>query len=115
MSETKAENKGEAKGETKAEGKEHKAKKGAADGGAPKIADHNELPQHAARAEKKKSRWTVATCQKVAKRFHSRAEWASHAPSSYKAASARGWVEQCCKQMQEPAKKAVAPRSKKSA
>ncbi len=115
MSETKVETKVEAKGESKAEGKEAKAKKGAAPSGAPKIAEHNETPQHAAKAEKKKSRWTVQTCLKAAKRFQTRAQWASNAPSSYKAASAKGWVEQCCKHMSEPAKKAVAPRTKKSA
>jgi len=125
MSETKGEHKGESKAEgkeakaegkeAKAEGKEAKAKKGGAVAGAPKIADHNETPQHTARAEKKKSRWTVSTCLRAAKRFHSRAQWASNGPSSYKAAAAKGWLDQCCKHMTTPASKTVAPRTKKSA
>ena len=51
------------------------------------------------RVEKKESRWTMALCQKFAKRFHSEQDFAVGAPSAYKAAMARGFLADCTKHM----------------
>ena len=61
------------------------------------------------RDETKVSRWTVAMCHKFAKRFHTENDWAKGAPSSYKAALARGFMTDCTKHM------AAMPAKKKSA
>lgn len=47
-----------------------------------------------------KSPWTKERCFKASKRFDTVEAWAKGAPSSYKAASAHGWVEQCSAHMQ---------------
>ena len=49
--------------------------------------------------EQKKSRWTLESCKGVAKRFGTPGDWQSGAPSSYKAASAKGWLPECCTHM----------------
>jgi hypothetical protein len=59
----------------------------------------SETPAENLRKEKKKSRWTLETCQHAARRFTTREEWRLNAPSSFKAASARGWDIQCCAHM----------------
>ncbi len=46
-----------------------------------------------------KGRWTEALCQRYAKRFLSRDEWASGHPSSFKAAGAHGWEIACTAHM----------------
>ncbi len=72
---------------------------------APEV-ESNDSPMEHAKKEKKQSRWTLQACVKAAKRFQSREDWAARAPSSYKAALARGFVPQCVKHMQgKPAKK----------
>jgi len=40
-------------------------------------------------------KWTLARCQKYARRFASESQWAAGAPSSYKSAAAHGWLDQC--------------------
>ena len=89
-----------------AENKEKPADKGAKKEAAPKAETVSDTPQDAARREQRKSRWTLQTCMKVAKRFNARTEWAAGAPSCYKAATAKGWVDQCAKHMTNaPARK----------
>lgn len=39
--------------------------------------------------------WTLEKCMKVSKRFKSAKEWETGAPSSYKSAVAKGWLDQC--------------------
>ncbi|MBM4250781.1 MAG: hypothetical protein FJ146_02300 [Deltaproteobacteria bacterium] len=70
-------------------------------------------PAEHMRREKKKSRWTLETCQRVARRFTTREEWAYGAPSSFKAATAKGWDIQCCAHM-APSHKAAAPAKAKT-
>lgn len=68
-------------------------------------SDNIELtPQLEAKREKNKSRWTLDLCKKYAKRFHSVDEWRVGSPSCYKAAAARGWVQECAALMQPLAK-----------
>ena len=45
--------------------------------------------------KKKKDKWTVGRCQRVAKRFASVQEWEFGAPSSFKAATSKGWIKEC--------------------
>lgn len=71
----------------------------------------SETPAEHLRKEEKKSRWTLETCQHAARRFTTREEWRLNAPSSFKAASAKGWDIQCCAHMapsQKPAASKVA-------
>jgi hypothetical protein len=71
----------------------------------------SETPAEHLRKEEKKSRWTIETCQHAARRFTTREEWRLNAPSSFKAASAKGWDIQCCAHMapsQKPAASKVA-------
>lgn len=70
-------------------------------------------PAEHARREKKKSRWTLQTCLRAANRFTTREEWAHNAPSSYKAATAKGWDIQCCAHM-APSHKAGQPSKSKA-
>lgn len=70
-------------------------------------------PAEHMRREKKKSRWTLQTCQRAASRFTTREEWAHNAPSSYKAATAKGWDIQCCAHM-APSHKAGQPTKTKA-
>jgi hypothetical protein len=49
-------------------------------------------------AKLKKIPWTIQRCKKIARRFHSEAEWKAGAPSSYKSATAHGWVAECVAQ-----------------
>lgn len=73
------------------------AKKAAAAAASAESAEAT--PQEHARKEKKKSRWTLATCMNASKRFATREEWSKGAPSSFKAAVAKGWDKECCKHM----------------
>ena len=75
--------------------------------------DSTSTPQAAAKREAKKSRWTPALCMKFARRFDSEGEWASGAPSSYKAAVARGFVADCTKHMKGTSKVAAKTAAKK--
>ena len=43
----------------------------------------------------KKASWTLERCKKTARRYASTEEWQKGAPSSYKAASAKGWIQNC--------------------
>ncbi len=78
-----------------------------------KVAAEEVVIEHVTK-EKKKSRWTLDACLKAAKRFQTREDWAERAPSSYKAALARGFVPQCTKHMQGKPVKKVAPAPKKA-
>ena len=49
--------------------------------------------------QKQQSNWNLKKCMKVAKRFENEDDWANGAPSSYKAACANGWKNQCLKNM----------------
>lgn len=51
------------------------------------------------RETKVESRWNLPLCLKFAKRFQTEVEWAQGAPSSYKAAMARGFMAECTKHM----------------
>jgi hypothetical protein len=54
------------------------------------------------KAEKKvhhKIAWSLEKCRKIASRYTSPDEWSYGAPSSYKAAVARGWDKECCAHM----------------
>jgi hypothetical protein len=44
---------------------------------------------------KSKSSWTLAKCQKFARRFSNESEWSAGHPASYKSAQAHNWVSQC--------------------
>lgn len=70
----------------------------AAAGGAEKTTQ-KKSPSNTVRAEKKKSPWTLERCVKAAHRFTNPTEWADGAPSSFKAATAHGWVAQCTSHM----------------
>jgi len=54
-----------------------------------------EVKIHTLRTKEKKSNWSLERCQKAAKRFETVSAWQTGAPSSFKAASAHGWVEKC--------------------
>lgn len=43
----------------------------------------------------KKQPWTLDRCLRAARRFDSVSAWQKGAPSSYKAASARNWLDKC--------------------
>jgi hypothetical protein len=45
--------------------------------------------------EEKKQAWTIERCKKAAARFETLNEWKEGAPSSFKSATARGWVKDC--------------------
>jgi hypothetical protein len=66
---------------------------------AEEIENGSESPQESQKREKRKSPWTLEKCQKAARRFASPEEWAQGAPSSYKAAVARGWEHDCTQHM----------------
>lgn len=71
---------------------------GGAEGGDKGTA--KKAPAAAAKREKtKKSPWTEARCMKAARRFTTATEWESGAPSSFKAATARGWLKDCTAHM----------------
>ena len=76
---------------------------------AEEIENGSESPQEHQKKEKKKSTWTLQRCQKAARRFASREDWEKGAPSSFKAAVARGWEAECTQHMKTKA------RSRKSA
>ena len=46
-----------------------------------------------------KVKWTLQRCQKYARRYTTENAWSSSAISSYKAAVAHGWKEECLGQM----------------
>lgn len=75
----------------KKEVKKEGAPAGAAEGKSPK--------SQKARDSKKASRWDLKLCMKYAHRFESEEAWAHGMPSSYKAATARGFVADCTKHM----------------
>ena len=58
-----------------------------------------EVKIHTMRTKEKKSKWSLERCTKAAKRFESVSAWEAGAPSSFKAASAHGWVDQCSAHM----------------
>ena len=60
-----------------------------------------------AKREQNKRKWTVQSCQKVARRYTSEVAWKMGAPSSYKSACSRGWREECLKVMGKNAAKEV--------
>lgn len=85
--------------EKKTEDKKEKKKgKGDAEAAATPAVD-GLAPSAVDKRKAKESRWTIALCKKAAHRFGTRDEWAQGAPSSYKAAVARGWDQECCKGM----------------
>ena len=86
---------------------ETKNAKKAADVAVVVTATVSETPAEHLRKEKKKSRWTLEACQHAARRFTTREEWHLNAPSSCKAASAKGWDIQCCSHMAPSQKPAV--------
>ena len=43
----------------------------------------------------KKTPWTLQRCKKVARRYPDEEQWKYGAPSSYKAAYAKGWTKEC--------------------
>lgn len=73
------------------------AKKQEAAAGAETGSEHTTPAQK--KREEKQSRWTAALCMKFAKRFDNEMDWAAGAPSSYKAAVARGFLKDCTKHM----------------
>ncbi len=87
----------EAKAENKAEAKTDKKKKKTEGGEELNLTNNT----HEAK-EKKKSRWSLETCKKAARRFDSRDAWAQGAPSSYKSACAHGWEAECLKVLRKP-------------
>jgi len=58
-----------------------------------------EVKIHSLRTKEKNSKWSLERCQKAAKRFDSVTAWETGAPSSFKSATAHGWVEQCSAHM----------------
>jgi DNA-binding transcriptional regulator YiaG len=50
---------------------------------------------HTIRQKVSKSQWSVERCLKASKRFDSVEAWEKGAPSSFKAATAHGWVDKC--------------------
>jgi hypothetical protein len=77
-------------------------------------AAESDNPQEHMRKEKKKSRWTADTCMHAAKRFATRDEWAHGAPSSFKAAVAKGWDGDCCAHMTVKTSTAKAQKAAKT-
>jgi hypothetical protein len=61
----------------------------------------------------KKNAWSLERCTKAASRYTNADDWKKGAPSSYKAAQAHGWYNECCKHLQAPARKPM--QYKKSA
>jgi phage protein D len=47
-----------------------------------------------------KLRWTMARCRKVANRFRTEDEWRKGAPSSWKSATAHGWVAEIVRHLE---------------
>ena len=69
----------------------------------------DETPQEVLKKKDEKKLWTLGRCQSAARRFANEADWKAGAPSSYKAAHAKGWLAECKGQMgggAKPAKKA---------
>lgn len=54
---------------------------------------------HTFRQKETKSQWTLERCRKASKRFESVESWEKGAPSSFKAATAHGWVAKCSEHM----------------
>lgn len=48
---------------------------------------------------KPKREWTIQACKKAAGRFTTEEQWAEGAPSSYKVATSRGWINECLSHM----------------
>jgi len=75
----------------------------AAEGGAKEVSKEKKKPAKSAddslsgkvEAQSKKKEWTMERLTKVARRFDSEDAWKHGAPSSYKAAHAKGIVAQC--------------------
>ncbi len=45
--------------------------------------------------KKKKTPWTIERCKKFARRYSNLQQWESGSPSSFKAANAHGWINEC--------------------
>lgn len=77
-----------------------------------KPAAGGKSPAAQKKRETKISRWTLEMCQKYARRFDHEDAWKHGAPSSYKAAIARGFGKDCMKHMTGAAKpkKVAAPK-----
>lgn len=58
-----------------------------------------EVKQRQVFVRERGSKWTLERCQKYAKRYGTEAEWIAGSPSSYKAATYWGWVNECCAHM----------------
>lgn len=56
-------------------------------------------PAASNRAKEKKSPWTESRCLRAAHRFSTVAAWQEGAPSSFKAATSRGWLKACTAHM----------------
>lgn len=54
------------------------------------------VPAQASYGKKKiKPEWSLARCKKFARRYTSVQEWEAGSPSSFKAATAHGWINEC--------------------
>lgn len=62
-------------------------------------AEKKEGVVKAERVKRVKQGWTIQRCMKAARRFTTEAEWKVGAPSSWKSATAHGWVKDCVAQM----------------
>ncbi len=66
-------------------------------------------PAPAAYGKKKvKQEWSLSRCKKFARRYTNAQEWEAGSPSSFKAATANGWMSECktlFKKSEAPAKK----------
>ncbi len=87
---------------------ESKNAKNAAKAAAASAAAETTETYEPKKREHKVSRWTPETCARAAKRFDHREAWQVGHPSSYKAAAAKGWMDDCCKHMTGKAPKAAA-------
>ena len=59
----------------------------------------DETPQEIIKKKSEKQQWTLNRCLSAARRFKNEADWKVGAPSSYKAAHAKGWLNQCNEQI----------------
>lgn len=77
----------------------------------PAAAEKKEGVVKAAKVKKEKQAWSIQRCKKAARRFSSEAEWKVGAPSSWKSATAHGWVAECVAQMKgKVAARKIKPR-----
>ncbi len=76
------------------EGKPEKKAKGA-----PKKDAESGSVTHESRKVEEKPNWTIQRAKRCARRFNSVEEWSKGHPSSYKAATAHGWLRDCSAHM----------------